>query len=83
VHGHVLARSEVARVLDLFGSVPLAERVKIPGLVEGRADVIFAGATILARVMESFGSDSVMVSDQGVRWGLAWREIDHARGTAP
>ena len=79
VHGHVLSRSEVGRVLELFGSRRLPERKKIPGLLEGRADVIFAGAFILDRIMERFGAASVIVSDQGVRWGLAWREIDRMR----
>ncbi|HYA35058.1 MAG TPA: Ppx/GppA phosphatase family protein [Candidatus Binataceae bacterium] len=78
VHGHVLSRAEVSRVAALFGKLPLAERKKLKGLVEGRADVIFAGATILERLMDRFGVDEVIVSDQGVRWGLAWRETEHA-----
>ena len=76
VHGHRLARTEVGRVIGLLRSLPLVERRKLPGLPEGRADVLFAGATILEHVMERFGADEVTVSDQGVRWGLLWREID-------
>ena len=76
VHGHRLPRTEVGRVIGLLRSRPQVERLKLPGLPEGRADVIFAGATILEHVMERFGADEVTVSDQGVRWGLLWREID-------
>lgn len=76
VHGHELAQSEVLRVLGLLGSVPLEERRRIPGVEPGRADVIFAGAAILERVMAHFGRDRVIVSDQGVRWGLIWRELE-------
>lgn len=76
VHGHSLTRAEVSAVLKKFGAVTLAERKKIPGLVEARADVIFAGALILDRVMAHFGVGRVIVSDQGVRWGLAWREFE-------
>ena len=76
VHGHRLARTEVGRVIGLLRSLPLVERRKLPGLPEGRADVLFAGATILEHVMERFGAEEVTVSDQGVRWGLLWREID-------
>jgi exopolyphosphatase / guanosine-5'-triphosphate,3'-diphosphate pyrophosphatase len=79
VHGHVLSRAEVEHTLELFGARPLAERRKLPGLMEGRADVIFAGTMILARMMDRFGAREVTVSDQGVRWGLAWREIDRIR----
>ena len=76
VHGHRLPRTEVGRVIGLLRSRPQVERLKLPGLPEGRADVLFAGATILEHVMERFGADEVTVSDQGVRWGLLWREID-------
>jgi len=76
VHGHRLPRAEIERVIKLIRSMPLADRLKLPGLPEGRADVIFAGATILERVMKRFSAADVMVSDQGVRWGLMWREID-------
>ncbi len=76
VHGHVLSREEVSRTLARFGELPLAERRKLKGLEEGRADVIFAGTMILDRVMERFKVPSVVVSDQGVRWGLVWREVE-------
>ncbi len=75
VHGYRLSRKEVERVLGLFGSLPLAERRKLKGLEPARADVIFAGTAILERVMSECGADYVVVSDQGVRWGLVWREL--------
>src|SRR5713226_5344274 len=45
------------------------------GIEPGRADVIFAGAAILERIMGHFGLTEVIVSDQGIRWGLIWREL--------
>jgi exopolyphosphatase/guanosine-5'-triphosphate,3'-diphosphate pyrophosphatase len=82
VHGYRLTRGEVEQVLARFGSLPLEERKLLPGLIEGRADVIFAGTMILSRVMESAGADRLVVSDQGVRWGLIWREIEaQAKGS--
>jgi exopolyphosphatase/guanosine-5'-triphosphate,3'-diphosphate pyrophosphatase len=76
VHGHVLPREEVARTVRRFGELPLAERKRLKGLVEARADVIFAGGMILERIMERFQAPGVIVSDQGVRWGLVWRELE-------
>ncbi len=76
VHGYRLPMAEVARVTEMFRTLPIAERKRLPGMVEGRADVIFAGATILERVMARFECDSVTVSDQGIRWGLIWRELE-------
>lgn len=82
VHGHVLPRREVSRVTRLLCALTTAQRSKLKGMIEGRADVICAGAIILERVMEHFNAASVVVSDQGVRWGLAWRELKRASGTA-
>jgi exopolyphosphatase / guanosine-5'-triphosphate,3'-diphosphate pyrophosphatase len=76
VHGHHLTHNEVTGTLLKLASVPLAERKKLPGLEEGRADVIFAGGAILERIMAHFHLKEVIVSDQGVRWGLAWRELE-------
>lgn len=78
VHGHRLSQPEVLRTIALLGSVPLEERKKLPGIEPGRADVIFAGAAILERVMAHFGAIEVIVSDQGVRWGLIRRELGAA-----
>jgi exopolyphosphatase/guanosine-5'-triphosphate,3'-diphosphate pyrophosphatase len=76
VHGYRLPMADVARVTEMFRKLPLAERKRLPGMVEGRADVIFAGATLLERVMARFECDSVTVSDQGIGWGLIWRELN-------
>jgi len=75
VHGYRLSRQEVENVLRLLGSMPLEERRKLKGLDPARADVIFAGTAILERVMSESGVSTVTVSDQGVRWGLVWREL--------
>jgi exopolyphosphatase / guanosine-5'-triphosphate,3'-diphosphate pyrophosphatase len=75
VHGSRLGAAEIARLTGLLGSMPLERRKQLPGMEPGRADVLFAGAIILARVMNSFGCGEVIVSDQGVRWGLIWREL--------
>jgi exopolyphosphatase/guanosine-5'-triphosphate,3'-diphosphate pyrophosphatase len=79
VHGYRLSRAEVGRTLELFGTLPHQERRKLPGLIEGRVDVIFAGTAILERVMARFDVEEVVISDQGVRWGLVWRELDRMR----
>jgi exopolyphosphatase/guanosine-5'-triphosphate,3'-diphosphate pyrophosphatase len=71
VHGSWLGRSEVERQITWYGGVPLAERLRIPGLAAGRAEVIFAGAVIVDRVLARAGAARFRVSDRGVRWGLA------------
>src|SRR5690606_37456606 len=52
VHGRQLSAAEVRALARRLGAMPVAERKKLPGLPEKRADVIVAGAEILAAVME-------------------------------
>ncbi len=75
VHGYRLSREEVERVLGCSARCRWRERRKLKGLDPARADVIFAGTAILERVMSEADVNSVTVSDQGVRWGLVWREL--------
>src|SRR6185369_2405320 len=49
---------------------PLVAKKRMPGLDPKRADVIYAGAVILARVMARTGAAECIVSDRGIRWGL-------------
>jgi exopolyphosphatase/guanosine-5'-triphosphate,3'-diphosphate pyrophosphatase len=76
VHDHALTQEDVLQVIAKLGHMPLEERKRLPGVEPGRADVIFAGAAILERIMSHFKMKQVIVSDQGVRWGLLWREIE-------
>jgi exopolyphosphatase/guanosine-5'-triphosphate,3'-diphosphate pyrophosphatase len=58
------------RQVALFQSKTIAERKAIPGLEPGRADVMLAGAILIERIMAAFHFEQVIVSDQGVRYGL-------------
>jgi exopolyphosphatase / guanosine-5'-triphosphate,3'-diphosphate pyrophosphatase len=82
VHGHHLSHDDVMATIAKFGALPLAERKKLPGLQPARADVIFAGAAILERIMNHFHLNEVVVSDQGVRWGLLWRTLEQSFASA-
>jgi exopolyphosphatase/guanosine-5'-triphosphate,3'-diphosphate pyrophosphatase len=83
VHGHRLSQGDVIATIAKLGALPLEERKKLPGLEPGRADVIFAGAAILERIMCHFNMNEMVVSDQGVRWGLIWRTLDTLPSPAP
>jgi exopolyphosphatase/guanosine-5'-triphosphate,3'-diphosphate pyrophosphatase len=76
VHGHQLSHADVGAVARRLFSLTIAERKMLPAMIEGRADVICAGATILDCVTQFFGAANVTVSDQGVRWGLLYRELE-------
>jgi len=71
VHGHVMTRAELAEVVERLAAMPLEERKKARGLEPKRADVIVAGGLIALAVMDRLEAKSIVVSDRGVRWGLA------------
>jgi exopolyphosphatase/guanosine-5'-triphosphate,3'-diphosphate pyrophosphatase len=70
VHGSVLSLAEVKRQVAMLQERTIAERKQIIGLEPKRADVIFAGAYLIEKIMDLFGARQVIVSDQGVRYGL-------------
>jgi exopolyphosphatase / guanosine-5'-triphosphate,3'-diphosphate pyrophosphatase len=76
VHGSSLSLNEVRRQVKLYKEKSVAERKKIPGLDPKRADVIFAGACLIERIMAGLYAERVIVSDQGVRYGLLYKRLD-------
>ncbi|HET8541163.1 MAG TPA: Ppx/GppA phosphatase family protein [Anaeromyxobacter sp.] len=70
VHGAPLARAEVEALVGRLAALTVAERAVLPGMEPKRADVILAGAIVVAEAMALLGFDRLTVSDRGVRWGL-------------
>ena len=70
VQGTVLDRAEVERQIELYRSRDPAARRAIIGLQPKRAEVILAGACIVWTVMAKLGSETVTVSDRGLRHGV-------------
>jgi exopolyphosphatase / guanosine-5'-triphosphate,3'-diphosphate pyrophosphatase len=75
VHGRQLSKDQVTQTAQRLFGLTTAQRKQLPAMIEGRADVICAGAAILDAVTQFFQADTVTVSDQGVRWGLVYREL--------
>jgi exopolyphosphatase/guanosine-5'-triphosphate,3'-diphosphate pyrophosphatase len=71
VHGYRLGLRSAQRMLSRLASVPLAERLHIPGLHPGRAPTIVAGTVILIQVMRAFGFDEIEVSERDILHGSA------------
>lgn len=70
VHGSSLALGELQRQIALLRRKSVAQRRAMAGMDPKRADVILAGACLIERLMEFFRAERVIVSDQGVRYGL-------------
>jgi exopolyphosphatase / guanosine-5'-triphosphate,3'-diphosphate pyrophosphatase len=71
IHGYRLGMRPIQRMLSRLASLPLAERLRIPGLQPGRAPTIVAGAVILVQVMRAFGLDEIEVSERDILHGSA------------
>jgi exopolyphosphatase/guanosine-5'-triphosphate,3'-diphosphate pyrophosphatase len=71
VHGHAMERDELERVLDRLASLDPSDRRNVVGMEPKRADVILAGGCLALALLDHWGADRVVVSDRGVRWGLA------------
>ncbi|MGA8890590.1 MAG: Ppx/GppA family phosphatase [Anaeromyxobacteraceae bacterium] len=70
VHGSTLSRADLAALLRRLAALPVAGRARLPGMEPKRADVIVAGAVLVAAAMDLGGFQDLTVSDRGVRWGL-------------
>jgi exopolyphosphatase / guanosine-5'-triphosphate,3'-diphosphate pyrophosphatase len=71
VHGHALSLPSIQRMLSQLASVPLAQRIEIPGLHPDRAPTIVAGVVILVETMRAFGLERIEVSEHDILYGTA------------
>ena len=83
VQGHRLDRPTIARLATRLSRLTLAERAALPCLEPGRADLIIPGVAIVVATLDTFGIDSLLVSDDGLREGLLVDAIDRARRSGP
>jgi exopolyphosphatase/guanosine-5'-triphosphate,3'-diphosphate pyrophosphatase len=72
IHGLRLSPHEVESTLAGLLSATLAEKKQLRGLEPKRAEVIAAGVSIYARVLDILATDEFVICDRGVRWGLLY-----------
>jgi exopolyphosphatase/guanosine-5'-triphosphate,3'-diphosphate pyrophosphatase len=80
VTGHRIPRERLEGIFSALAPLPKEKRRKIPGVEEGREDLILAGTQIVLRLMESFGFDSLLVIDAGLLEGIL---LDGLAKTSP
>jgi exopolyphosphatase/guanosine-5'-triphosphate,3'-diphosphate pyrophosphatase len=71
IHGARLAQTVVCDLAARLARLTLADRKKLRGLDPRRADVIVTGALLVDAVLTWSNKPDLLVSDRGVRWGLA------------
>ena len=75
VHGSVITREEVQKMMDKFVSCSDEERKHINGLQPKRADIIAAGTEILICIMDNLSKKDVVVSEYDNLEGIAYSSI--------
>jgi exopolyphosphatase / guanosine-5'-triphosphate,3'-diphosphate pyrophosphatase len=82
VQGYMLTPAELVHLLDRLREVPLDERRQIQGLSADRADIIVAGAAVIARLVRRLGTQQILVNERGIRDGLILSMIAEISGPA-
>ncbi|WP_407951965.1 Ppx/GppA phosphatase family protein [Plantactinospora sonchi] len=72
IHHARISYDDVAKVTTDLLARSAAERLTIPVMHPGRADVIAAGALVLKVIMERAGMDSMIASERDILDGIAW-----------
>jgi exopolyphosphatase/guanosine-5'-triphosphate,3'-diphosphate pyrophosphatase len=72
IHHAEVSTVDVARVTGELLGMARAQRLAIPVMHPGRADVIGAGALILRIILERAGAPAVVASEHDILDGIAW-----------
>lgn len=75
VHGATLELARIDALVGRLAPMTVAARARLPGMEPKRADVIVAGAVVVAEALRLLGFERLTVSDRGVRWGLVYERL--------
>jgi exopolyphosphatase/guanosine-5'-triphosphate,3'-diphosphate pyrophosphatase len=75
-HGHRITLDAVAGQLSRLAAMPLGERLEVPSLEPGRAQVIVAGVLVLREIMDACGLDAIEASESDILQGAALAAAD-------
>jgi exopolyphosphatase/guanosine-5'-triphosphate,3'-diphosphate pyrophosphatase len=71
LEGWVVDRERLESLVSGLTRMSHRERIGLPAMGEGRADIVIAGALAVAELARRFPSPSLVCSTQGLRYGLA------------
>jgi exopolyphosphatase / guanosine-5'-triphosphate,3'-diphosphate pyrophosphatase len=83
VHGYVLRRAAVERLLGRLSALTVEERAVLPCLERGRADLIIPGTAIVMATFDQIGVDQLRVSEYGLREGVLVDAFEAYHGSRP
>ena len=71
IHGSRISAAQVTAITEQLAAMTHAERLALPVMHPGRADVIVSGAVILQRIVEAVGVSEIVVSEHDILDGIA------------
>ncbi len=71
VNGYILHISRIKAIFEMIRKMDLPDRCNIKGLEKGREDTIIPGIIIIMAVMEKLNIKNLIISDFGLREGIA------------
>lgn len=71
INNYKLEYENIVKIYEKLASLPAKERLTVKGLEKGREDLIIAGILMVLEILEHFSKDYLIVSDYGLREGLA------------
>lgn len=80
VTNYRLSKDSVYTLFRTLREMPSRKIKELSTVMEGRSDVIAAGALILREVVAHYKFDVMIVSERGVRYGMAIREWERRMG---
>ena len=75
MHGTRVTWEEIRNVGEKLAGMPLEERIRLPGLQPGRADIVVHGICILLAVMDRCSIETITVSEWGNMDGYLWKKL--------
>lgn len=74
-----LARKSLEEWVPKLAAMPSEERADLPGVSEGRARQLLAGALVAEGAMDLFGVETLEICPWALREGMILRRLDHLR----
>ncbi|MDT0440561.1 MULTISPECIES: Ppx/GppA phosphatase family protein [Streptomyces] len=78
-----LKRESLEAWVPRLAGMTTAQRAELPGVSEGRASQLLAGALVAEATMDLFGVETLEVCPWALREGVILRRLDHMGSTTP
>ncbi|MEO5617024.1 MAG: Ppx/GppA phosphatase family protein [Candidatus Eisenbacteria bacterium] len=82
LEGWLIPTDRLKQLVNRLRGMRHAERIALPAMGEGRADIVVAGAIVVEILSRRFPSSGLVCSTQGLRYGLARLAAEEAESAA-